>query len=214
MFLRIPHLTARSVARTTRTFFTPTANQTPSLTLLNNPLRRFAFSRRSVREHDVAVVPADKIPRLPLGGITQQHPQNLWVGLHHGFSEAEYKDVAAQVETRVKDAVASAFAMRRAHHPQQQVSTDPASGSRAASTSPPTPSAGQQQESGSEEAEPALYINQIYKPPHPVFPVLEGSANIDVRVYSDEDKLPVLVELRDADHRIKCVFEQPGIIDC
>ncbi|KAI7491582.1 hypothetical protein KC367_g7040 [Hortaea werneckii] len=185
MSLRIPHLT-RFVARTTRPFFTPTANQTPSLTLLNNPVRRFSFYRRSVCEDDVAVVPADKIPRLPLSAITQQHPQNLWVGSHHGLSEAEYKDIAGQ---------------------------DPASESSAASTASPTPPAGQQQEPGSEEAEPALYISMIYKPPLPKFPGIQGAANIDVQVYSDEDMLPVLVELRDADHRIKCVFEQPEIID-
>ncbi|KAI7090674.1 hypothetical protein KC356_g1290 [Hortaea werneckii] len=213
MSLRIQHLATRTGKTIARPFFSPTANQSSSLTFLNDRLRRFAFYRRSVREDDVAVVPADKVPHLPLGSITPQQVQNLWVSLHHGLSEAEYKDVAAQVETRVKDAVASAYAMRRAHHPQQQVSTDRASGSRAASTASSTPPAGQQ-EAWSEEARPALEISLICKPPHPMFSGLQRAANIDVRVYSDEDKLPVLVELRDADDRIKCVFEQPEIIDC
>ncbi|KAI7513972.1 hypothetical protein KC347_g1073 [Hortaea werneckii] len=162
-----------------RPFSSPTANQSSSLTFLNNRLRRFAFYRRSVREDDVALVPADKIPRLPLGGITQRHPQNLWVGLHHGLSEAKYKDIAGQ---------------------------DPASGSRAAKTEP--------QEQRLEEARPAVEITLISKPPHPKFPGIQGAANIDVRVFGDEDALPVLIELRDASHRIKCVFEQPEILDC
>ncbi|RMY85254.1 hypothetical protein D0861_06554, partial [Hortaea werneckii] len=204
--LRIQHLARRTGKTIARPFSSPTANQSSSLTFLNNRLRRFAFYRRSVREDDVALVPADKIPRLPLGGITQRHPQNLWVGLHHGLSEAKYKDIAGQVETRATEAAAAAYARRGALFSQQQVSTDPASGSRAAKTEP--------QEQRLEEARPAVEITLISKPPHPKFPGIQGAANIDVRVFGDEDALPVLIELRDASHRIKCVFEQPEILDC
>ncbi|RMY67619.1 hypothetical protein D0864_11539 [Hortaea werneckii] len=173
----------------------------------------FAFYHRSVRKDDVVVITADKIPRLPLSGINPQQEQNLWVALREGLSEDEYKDVAAQVETRMAEAVAAVYARRRAHDPQQQVSPDPASESSAASTAPPTPPAGQQQEQRSEKADPALYITLIYKPPHPYFPGIPPIANIDIRLYSDEDMLPVLDELRDADARITSVFEAPEIID-
>ncbi|KAI6815329.1 hypothetical protein KC332_g10315 [Hortaea werneckii] len=213
MSLRLSHLIKRTVKTTPRPVFTPTANQTPSLTLFNKPLRKFA-SYRSVSEDGVIVISASKIPRLPRSGINPQQGQGLCVDLRDGLSEDECKDVATQIETRITEAVAAAYAARsRAHSPQQQVSTDPASGSRAASTEPPTPPAGQQQEPGSEEAESAVYTCLTYRPPHPKFPGIEGTAIIDVRVYSDEDMLPVLVELRDADARITSVFERPEIID-
>ncbi|KAI6869399.1 hypothetical protein KC323_g2726 [Hortaea werneckii] len=222
MSLRIPHLTARSVARTTRLFPNPTANQTLSLTLHNNRLRRFAFCHRSVHrsvhrnvsKDGVVVISENKISRLPRSGINPPQGQSLCVDLRDGLSEDEVKDVATQVEARLTEAVAAAYAARsRAHSSQQQVSTDPASDSRAASTEPPTLPAGQQQEPGSEEAESAVYMLLTYKPPHPKFPGIESTAYIDVRLYSDEDMFPVLVELRDADARITSVFEPPEIID-
>lgn len=127
MSLRLPRLTTRSVARTTRPFFTPTTNQTSLRPLLNSntPLRSFAFYRRSVREEDVPVVSADKVPRLPLfSSIARQQEQYLWMQLRHGLSEDEYKDVAAKVEMRVTEAVVAAYARSGgAAHLRQQVLT-------------------------------------------------------------------------------------------
>lgn len=132
MSLRIPRLTTpRSVARTTRLFFTPPTNQTSSRLLLNNnntPLRKFAFYRRSVRREDVPIVAAAKVPRLPLDDIVKHPVQYLWMQLEHGLSEDEYKDVAAQVETRVTEAVLAAADARRsggAHSHQQVLTVSP-----------------------------------------------------------------------------------------
>ncbi|KAI7359618.1 hypothetical protein KC320_g323 [Hortaea werneckii] len=211
MSLRLSHLIKRTVKTTARPLFTPTANQKPSLTLHNNRLRRFAFYHRSVRKDDVAVIPANKVPHFARGRFTQV--QSLWMTLRDGLSEDEYKDIAGQVEVRLTEAVAAAYVNRGAHYPQQQVSPDPASENSAASTAPLTPPVAQQ-EPGLEEARPALKIALIYKPPHPHFPGFEAAANIDVYIFSDEeDMLPVLVELRDADARIRSVFEQPEIFD-
>ncbi|RMY29046.1 hypothetical protein D0866_08976 [Hortaea werneckii] len=192
MSLRIPRLTTRSVARTTRLFFTPTANQTLTRPLLTRtPLRRFAFYRRSVRAEDVLVVSADKIPRLPVGSINREQEQYLWVQLREGLGEDEYKDVAARVEIHVTDAVAAAYARSRAHRQQ-----DTASGSAASQTIS------------------AISIDLIYKPPHPIFPGLQGTAAINLRVLlNDGDVFPLLFELRHADDRIKFVFVQPEIFD-
>ncbi|KAI7367679.1 hypothetical protein KC354_g3247 [Hortaea werneckii] len=175
MSLRLPRLTTRSVARATRPFFTPIANQTLSRPLLNNNnnrLRSFAFYRRSVREEDVPVVSAYKIPHLPVGSITTEQEQYLWVQLRDGLDEGEYKDVAARVEIHVTDADTS-----------QTISAVP-------------------------------NIRLIYKPPHPKFTGLQGTAAIDIRVIlNDEDVPRLLFELRHADDRIKFVFEQPMIFD-
>ncbi|KAI7536409.1 hypothetical protein KC331_g11493 [Hortaea werneckii] len=212
MSLRIPRLTTRSVARSTRPFFTPIANQTSSRLLLNNnnnSLRSFAFYRRSVRGEDVPVVPADlKVPRLPSDEIAIQQEQYLWMQLRHGLSEDEYKDVAAKVELRVTEAVVAAADARSggaAHSRQQDTASNLASEDH-----PPT-----FPEKSGEEAATTLAVNitLIYKPPHPKFPGLEGAAAIDFRVYSEEDLLPLLDELRDADDRIKFAFVQPYIFD-
>ncbi|KAI6889885.1 hypothetical protein KC318_g4814 [Hortaea werneckii] len=214
MSLRLPRLTTRSVARTTRLFFTPPTNQ-PSLRPLlnsNTPLRSFAFYRRSVREEDVPVVSADKVPRLPLfSSIARQQEQYLWMQLRHGLSEDEYKDVAAKVEMRVTEAVVAAYARSQgAAHSRQQVLTDTAS-NVARADDPPT---GQEEGSGEAAATTSVVnIRLIYKPPHPKFPRLEGAASIDFRVYSEEDLLPLLDELRDEDDRISFAFVQPLIFD-
>lgn len=119
MSLRLSRLTTRSVARTTRLFFTPTANQTLTRPLLTKtPLRSFAFYRRSKREEDVPVVDKYKIPHLPVGSITTQEDQYLWVQLRDGLDEAEYKDVAARVEIHVTDAVAATYTRSRAYRQQ------------------------------------------------------------------------------------------------
>lgn len=73
-----------------------------------------------------------------------------------------------------------------------------------------------QEKSGEEEeayTTSVVNIRLIYKPPHPMFPGLAGAASIDFRVYSEEDLLPLLDELRDADDRIDFVFVQPEIFD-
>lgn len=123
MSLRLSHLIKRTVKTTARPVFTPTTNQTPSLTLHNNRLRRFAFYHRSVRKDDVAVIPANKVPHFARGRFTPQQVQSLWMVLRDGLSEAEYKDIAGQVEVRLTEAVAAAYANRGAHYLQQQVST-------------------------------------------------------------------------------------------
>ncbi|GAB1744054.1 hypothetical protein NU219Hw_g1090t1 [Hortaea werneckii] len=218
MSLRIPRLiTPRSVARTAQLFFTPPTNQTSSRLLLNNnntPLRNFAFYRRSVRGEDVPVVAAAKVPRLPLDDIVKHPVQYLWMQLAHGLSEDEYKDVAAQVETRVTEAVLAAADARRSEgaHSHQRVLTDAASNVASADHASIV-----QEKSGEEEeaddTTSVVNITLIYKPPHPMFPGLEGAASIDFRVYSEEDLLPLLDELRDADDRIDFVFVQPEIFD-
>ncbi|KAI7241728.1 hypothetical protein KC330_g406 [Hortaea werneckii] len=235
MSLRIPRLTTRSVAKPTRLFSTPPTNQTSSRPLLNSntPLRKFAFYRRSVREEDVPVVPADlKVPRLPLGEITTQQEQYLWMQLRDGLSKGAYKDVAARVEIHVTDAVAAYARSRRAHSSSAgiiiTVSTiishiwltgvylvrafTVGSTSDIASADHPSTVQG---ESGEEAATtPVVNITLIYKPPHPKFPGLEGTAAIDIRVLlNDGDVFPLLFELRHADDRIKFVFVQPEIID-
>ncbi|KAI7331565.1 hypothetical protein KC315_g5056 [Hortaea werneckii] len=194
MSLRLPRLTTRSVARATRPFFTPIANQTLSRPLLNNNnnrLRSFAFYRRSVREEDVPVVSAYKIPHLPVGSITTEQEQYLWVQLRDGLDEGEYKDVAARVEIHVTDAVAATYLRSRAYRQQLSRTVDT-----------------------SQTISAVPNIRLIYKLPHPKFTGLQGTAAIDIRVIlNDEDVPRLLFELRHADDRIKFVFEQPMIFD-
>ncbi|KAI7159949.1 hypothetical protein KC349_g3761 [Hortaea werneckii] len=193
MSLCLPRLTTRSVARSTRPSFTPIANQTSSRLLLNNnnPLRRFAFYRRSIRGEDVPVVPEYKIPHIPVGSITTQQDHYLWVQLRDGLDEAEYKDVAARVEIHVTDAVAATYARSRAYRQQLSRTVDT-----------------------SQTISAVPNIKLIYKPPHPNFPGLQGTAAIDIRVIlNDEDVPGLLFELRHADDRIKSVFEQPEVFD-
>ncbi|KAI7221261.1 hypothetical protein KC333_g1846 [Hortaea werneckii] len=194
MSLRLPRLTTRSVARTTRPFFTPIANQTLSRPLLNNNnnrLRSFAFYRRSVREEDVPVLSADKIPHLPVGSITTEQDQYLWVQLRDGLDESEYKDVAARVEIHVTEAVAATYLRSRAYRQKLSRTVDT-----------------------SQTISAVPNIRLSYKPPHPKFPGSEGTAAIDIRVLlNDEDVFRLWLELRHTDDRIKFVSVQEEIFD-
>ena len=200
MSLRILHPTR--TAGKAQTFFAPT-NRTLSRPLLN--ARNFAFYRRSIREADVAVAAACKIPR-PLDRIT---PQSLWMQLKDGLSEQEYKDIAARIETHVTNAVA---AYERVASRESKVSVADMTRLSAVAVQGSfllQDSAFATSDGSTQESE-AVVISLISKPAHPIFPGLASTAQINIQVFSDA---PLLVELQFADDRIKFVFIQPEIVD-